>query len=343
MLVIDKMVPRHQRFLEDYRKHLEQVLVSLDHNAEFLKELTVDVEKMFENQEVREVDPRITHELAPSEADMDKVRSVLKQFCREWSEAGRIEREQSFEPLIRELEQLFPEGTRDEVRVLVPGAGLGRLPYELAVRGFACQGNEYSFFMLCGSCFVLNRCKQVNMFTIYPYVHQFTNNMRNADQVRSVTVPDVNPAEAGINPNFSMAAGNFVEVYSEQPDTWDAVVTCFFIDTAQNVIEYIETIHKCLRPGGYWLNLGPLMYHYADMLKEESIEPSFEDIKSISQEIGFEIIRDKTGLKSSYCTNGESMLRYEYSSIFMLCRKRKQSQNNYIISCTRKGPQYSHA
>lgn len=25
MLVIDKMVPRHQRFLEDYRKHLEQV------------------------------------------------------------------------------------------------------------------------------------------------------------------------------------------------------------------------------------------------------------------------------------------------------------------------------
>ncbi|OQR69486.1 UPF0586 protein C9orf41-like [Tropilaelaps mercedesae] len=325
MLVIDRMQPEHRRLLEEYRKHLDQVRVSIDHNAEFLNELTVDIAKMFENQEIHEVDPQIAQELAPTEGDMDKVRTVLKQFCREWSEVGRVEREQSFQPLIRELEKLFPDGVRNEVQVLVPGAGLGRLPFELALRGFACQGNEYSFFMLCASCFMLNRCKQTEMFRIYPYVHQFTNNMRNADQVRSVPIPDVNPAQAGANPNFSMTAGNFVEVYSAQPDMWDAVVTCFFIDTAQNVIEYIDTIHKCLKPGGYWLNLGPLMYHYADMLKEDSIEPSYEDIKTITREVGFDIVRDETDLTSSYCSNPESMLRYEYSSVFMLCRKPEAS------------------
>lgn len=37
---------------------------------------------------------------------------------------------------------------------------------------------------------------------------------------------------------------------------WDAIVTCFFIDTAPNVFEYIETIYRLLRPGGYWINLG---------------------------------------------------------------------------------------
>lgn len=31
---------------------------------------------------------------------------------------------------------------------------------------------------------------------------------------------------------------------------WDAVVTCFFIDTAHNIIEYIETISKILKDGG---------------------------------------------------------------------------------------------
>lgn len=39
-------------------------------------------------------------------------------------------------------------------------------------------------------------------------------------------------------------------------DSWDCVATCFFIDTAHNVIEYIETIWKILKPGGVWINLG---------------------------------------------------------------------------------------
>lgn len=31
---------------------------------------------------------------------------------------------------------------------------------------------------------------------------------------------------------------------------WDAVVTCFFIDTAHNIIEYIEVISRILKDGG---------------------------------------------------------------------------------------------
>lgn len=39
-------------------------------------------------------------------------------------------------------------------------------------------------------------------------------------------------------------------------DTWDCVATCFFIDTAHNVIDYIDTIWKILKPGGIWINVG---------------------------------------------------------------------------------------
>ena len=40
-------------------------------------------------------------------------------------------------------------------------------------------------------------------------------------------------------PIFSMAAGDFVETYgaASQEGQWDAIVTCFFIDTAPVVME----------------------------------------------------------------------------------------------------------
>lgn len=31
---------------------------------------------------------------------------------------------------------------------------------------------------------------------------------------------------------------------------WDVVVTCFFIDTAHNIVEYIEIISRILKDGG---------------------------------------------------------------------------------------------
>ena len=39
-------------------------------------------------------------------------------------------------------------------------------------------------------------------------------------------------------------------------DVYDCVATVFFLDTAHNVIAYIETIYDILKPGGYWVNLG---------------------------------------------------------------------------------------
>lgn len=33
-------------------------------------------------------------------------------------------------------------------------------------------------------------------------------------------------------------------------------MTCFFIDTARNIVHYLETIHGLLKPGGLWINLG---------------------------------------------------------------------------------------
>ena len=78
--------------------------------------------------------------------DLDKVRSTIKQFVRDWSQEGTLEREAAYDPILEALENAFKHVSsahRNQLRVLVPGAGLGRLAFEIAWLGFSCQGNEF--------------------------------------------------------------------------------------------------------------------------------------------------------------------------------------------------------
>lgn len=59
------------------------------------------------------------------------------------------------------------------------------------------------------------RCDQVNSLTLYPWIHQFSNNKKSSDQTRPVRFPDVNPQSLPPKADFSMAAGDFVEIYSQ--------------------------------------------------------------------------------------------------------------------------------
>lgn len=59
------------------------------------------------------------------------------------------------------------------------------------------------------------RCEKVNALTLYPWIHQFSNNKKSSDQTRPIRFPDVNPQGLPPTSDFSMVAGDFVEVYSE--------------------------------------------------------------------------------------------------------------------------------
>jgi carnosine N-methyltransferase len=101
---------------------------------------------------------------------MDKARSTLKQFVRDWSVEGAKERELSYDPILNALNALYGSLSADEkffpptylancragIRVLVPGAGLGRILYEILRAGYTVQGNELEFCMLMASNLALN-------------------------------------------------------------------------------------------------------------------------------------------------------------------------------------------
>ncbi|PKI44616.1 hypothetical protein CRG98_034971 [Punica granatum] len=129
-----------------------------------------------------------------------------------------------------------------------------------------------------------------------------------------------------------MCGGDFVEVYSEpsQLGAWDVVVTCFFIDTAHNIIEYIEIISRILKDGGVWINLGPLLYHFADMHGQEddmSIELSLEDVKRVALHYGFVLEKEKT-IETTYTTNPRSMMQNRYFAAFWTMRKKPVEMNH---------------
>ena len=76
-----------------------------------------------------------------------------------------------------------------------------------------------------------------------------------------------------------------------------------------------------LKPGGLWINLGPLLYHYSDSETENSIDPSYEDLVEIIRGVGFEILTNETNVQTKYTQNLRSMYQSIYSSVFLVCRK----------------------
>mmetsp|Transcript_10931 Transcript_10931/g.32516 ORF Transcript_10931/g.32516 Transcript_10931/m.32516 type:complete len:209 (+) Transcript_10931:137-763(+) len=173
--------------------------------------------------------------------------------------------------------------------------------------------------MLLTSAFLINEAAFPDQFTIFPWMHSACNQRTDAEQLRGVGVPDVPPCDLVPGPNFfSMCAGDFVEVYSrdESAGAFDCVATCFFIDTAHNVIEYLEIISRVLRPGGHWINLGPLLYHWADSTGDDmSVELSLEEIRSVAQQLGLVLLREDV-VDAPYIANQCGMFKTVYQACF---------------------------
>ncbi|KAJ7075566.1 N2227-domain-containing protein [Mycena belliarum] len=262
----------------------------------------------------------------PTEFDMDKLRSTLKQFVRDWSVEGRVEREACYTPMKDALLLHFAHVApteRGRVRVLIPGAGLGRLAHDVAALGFTAQGNEFSHYMLLASHFVLNRTTAVGAHTLYPYVHTFSNTPTADALLRPIAIPDVLPSDLPDGADFSLVAGDFEEVYTDaaQQGAWDAVLTCFFIDTAKNVTSYLRTLHALLAPGGVWVNMGPLLWHWENNTTgDASVELSLAEVKALARAVGFRLSDERT-IDTAYTSNAQGMLGYVYHAAFWTATK----------------------
>ncbi|KAH7362891.1 N2227-like protein-domain-containing protein [Plectosphaerella cucumerina] len=284
-------------------------------------------------------------------SDIDKARSTIRQFYRDWSAAGATERDACFEPVFRAAEQQQARNG-GRIQVLVPGAGLGRLVFELCLRGYNAEGNEISYHQLLASSYILNCTAGPDQHTIYPWVHTFSNHRTRANHLRSYPVPDIHPATAlaalpeGAAGDMSMCAADFLCLYGNEShrDSYDVVATVFFLDTAPNLIRYLETIYSCLRPGGVLVNVGPLLWHFENnapgnhgrdddgdgehdynnssgIADPGSFELADDEVMALVEKVGFVIESRATGIDAPYIQDADSMLQTVYKASAWVARK----------------------
>lgn len=259
-----------------------------------------------------------------TEEDMSKVNTTLKQLVRDWSLVGKTERLQSYDPILNALEKYMPDNKEDKA-VLVPGAGLGRLAFEIVLKGYKCQANEFSYHMLLASFFILNCCNDVEEFRIYPYILNFADLKTSDDRLMPVDIPDINPGLYVTN-RFSMCAGDFNQVYKsdDYQEKFNCVATCFFIDTAKNILDYIRIIHRILKPSGIWINHGPLTWHYSSTDKHDidiSIKLSMKEIFEFAIKMGFSVLEQNYDNTCEYTSNKTSLLDHIYQTSFSVLKK----------------------
>jgi hypothetical protein len=299
--------------------------------------------------------------------DQEKAHSTVKQLYRDWSAEGAVERRACYDPVLAALDleyQHIPRSHRGKIKILVPGAGLGRFVFEVNRAGYAVEGNEISYHQIIASNYMLNFTTHAKQFELYPWIHSFSNHLSRQSQLQKVLIPDVHPAtelqevapESEIHPfeRMSFSSADFCVAYKETGalENFDAVTTIFFIDTAPNVIKYIETVHHCLKKGGIWINLGPLKWHFENnppgAQKEDngsggakkkplsrtltadegigdpgSVELTEDEVIALVETMGFAVEKHEVmQIATGYINNPNGMWMGVYHPSFWIARKR---------------------
>lgn len=280
-----ELIPWYGDYLEDLKKAIEC-------NAAFLQEVVHFARSMMG------ISSDVNEWPTPSRMDMEKTVSMISQVYREWSHESKNERSLATDRILKGLQTYEKQNVigRDGIKILIPGAGTGRLMADLVIQGYYCESNEFSYHMLIMSMYILNGGLKEKQKEIYPFIHTFSHWKSRNDQLQSILIPDFNIHEVlAQNNRMAMSSGSFIDCYgsndrikasntysaspsmkltrAQMESAFDVVITNFFIDTASNIIDYLYSISHVLIPGGIWINFGPLLYHFEC---DDQVEDTFE-------------------------------------------------------------------
>ncbi|KAG9188939.1 carnosine N-methyltransferase [Alternaria panax] len=308
-----------------YTKKLDEIQGLIEVNAAVSRSIACHAMEFYSVDQT-ELDEHVKQaEKDKRQADRFATAQTLKHYVRDWADEGVKERNEAFPCILstlRDIRAESPEGA--SIKVLLPGSGVGRIGHDVAnLGGFEVTINEWSMFMNAGYRYIEAQ-KNANAVTIHPFIDAMSHHATKADIMRSVTVPNIKP-----NPSVLLVEGDFNTAFKDRPGHYDIVVTHFFIDTARNLMAYFDTIHRLLKPGGKWINFGPLLYGTGPF-----VQLSLEEIMDVVEEMGFkfEDLGDECGeltfegkkirsKEAEYGFNRKALTRHAYLAQVWMVRK----------------------
>ncbi|KAJ4300723.1 hypothetical protein N0V90_002811 [Kalmusia sp. IMI 367209] len=214
-------------------------------------------------------------------AEKVSVAQALKHLVRDWSTEGDAERIDAFPCVLNTLLRFSNNSRATPARVLLPGSGLGRLGHDIhGLGGFEVTLNEYSVYMNIAYRF-LESLDVEHSAGLHPFIDTWSHHATTSDMQRRISFPDHPLASRSV----ILVEGDFTTVFKGQEETFDYIITLFFIDTARNLLAYFDTIHKLLKPGGIWINFGPLLYGSGPF-----VQLSLDEIVYVVEDWGFEFL-----------------------------------------------------
>lgn len=265
--------------------------------------------------------------------------SILLHLLRDWSAECDHVIMNVYAPMVAQLQERLPARksvdrmetdsdaaaqcaearTSQPPSVLVPGSGLSRLAYMLMKEGYEVECNEFSPAFATVANYIFNECR--TRHNAFPLAHVFGENYGLSNQYLQVETPSLLPLEErGAGESMVMTTGDFVYLYKAGGPAhrkFDCVATCFFIDTCDDLLDYIETIDGVLKDGGMWINLGPLNYK-----KDLKLKLAWEELQAVWEGMGYEFVQSSRVYTPYHLPAGLKLYTEQYDAVFTTAIKR---------------------
>ncbi|KAL6944898.1 hypothetical protein ACO0QE_002340 [Hanseniaspora vineae] len=213
---------------------------------------------------------------------------------------------------------LKSEATLNDAKtcIILPGSGVGRIAHEVAAKypNSHVHSIEFSSLMYLANQFVYNG-KETS--SVSPFCNYYSNHLTTEDQLRKFELPLGSFAKPE---NLKTHYGDFTKftLASEGNEYQDIIiVTAFFIDTAENLLSYLDAIESFQRNLAdtkkstlHWINIGPLKYGTKPM-----IQLTKKELSLLRKKRGWSDLQElcDTSKKIGYITDEKSLYKSYYS------------------------------
>jgi N2227-like protein len=217
----------------------------------------------------------------PLDRPYDSARQVVAHLVRDWSNhTDPTIRALTYGWCVQSLLEYCPTIAHPGP-ILVPGAGLGRLAWEIASKvGRPVEAIESSVSMAAAANAIFGMVGGKKQgFELHPYAADaFCNEIDSSARYDAIRFPDVHPTLHHGSLSYTIGEFSFPTLRHLRSH-YSAIVTCFFVDTATTLYDYLRTIAMVLSPGGMWINLGPLQWHL-----NSQVPVSADELRSIIED-----------------------------------------------------------